>query len=91
MHQLLVFHYDGKNVGDFLGDASRGMAGYIGGVLIGGQRPDGPFYETGELPSEISPGTGIGSVSVRMNISRVWPTANEFRVASNTALFVICY
>jgi hypothetical protein len=83
--------YDGNAIGTYIGDASRDIKG-ARGLLTWDPPGSGIFSSAGVLVEGVV-NTGVaGSVEIIcIDISRVVPTANEFRPASISVLVCVSY
>jgi len=86
--ELFLIPYDGKDVGEYIGDAGRNITGGIIDLLTNSDpvanplRIRGCFVRTDTLGNVYAP----GSAGYKSNVQFVpdYPIANEFRVASTS-------
>ena len=90
-HRLLTVHYDGGNVGTFLGDAIRNIWGEFSGRLPNNDGASGAFYIYAINDRLIVEQLGDGYHGLMFDASRVVPTDTNNHPASMSGLFVISY
>ena len=96
MYFVLIFHYDGGATGAYIGDAMRNARGKLraygstAGAVPG--EDSGVFRSAGVWRNSrpLSNGT-LEEGDFDIDMSRVVPTANEFRSASLSANICISY
>jgi hypothetical protein len=81
--------YDGKAIGEHIGDAARDIGGFLG-VVVASQAPQGIYYTDGEW-CRFDFGTTISMTRLYSSVSRVVPTAREFRPGSISSYICIRY
>jgi hypothetical protein len=68
------------------------MKGRSGAAHGGASSVEAPFNSTGVTSYHTSAPSSAGwIIGVDFDVSRVWPVADEFRVASNSVVMVISY
>jgi hypothetical protein len=85
--------YDGMAIGAHLGDAIRNVVGTFGYVLAATQTPSNVFYIEETFPERLvyNYDNGYFIYRIKMDLSRVVPTALENRPVSISALICITY
>jgi len=88
---LLLIHYDGGNIGQFVSDAIRNIVGrfYAAYAQTGGW--EGAFYDTGNWYNVGGLAGGNVPIGAEFDASLVVPTSYENCPASVSALACITY
>jgi hypothetical protein len=93
LYQVLDIRYDGKGIGEHIGDAIRpirglitlnqttGLVHYYGAICIGAFDVSGTYYYS-ESRLLSNDGGGVASSAINFDSDKVVPGANENRPAS---------
>ena len=86
------FLHDGGNIGAFIGDASRPLRGCLGKIISSSGFPvNPPFCYMEDYPTVLAGGDNRYTVPIFMDVSSVWPIANEFRPGAIVVSAYISY